>query len=130
MLASLPSTSPAWMPLMTSTTGSPARRASSGVFTPCADITTSGSSRPPALLPVVFAAAPPAAQRNCHKSSQADGVGPDGELHYPQVCTASTTPAVVAAPARRAAPAPVATGPLAALRPDAPEPCRDYARDR
>ena len=33
-------------------------------------------------------------------------------------------------PARRAAPAPVATGPFAALRPDTPEPCREYARDR
>ena len=50
-LASLPSTSPAWMPLMISTTGRPARRASSGVFTPCADSTTSGSSRPPGLVP-------------------------------------------------------------------------------
>jgi len=86
-----------------------------------------------ALVFALLAACAPAAHRNCHKSPQADGVGPDGELHYPEVCTASTTPAApapAAAPARRAAPVPVATGPLAALRPDAPEPCREYARDR
>ena len=82
------------------------------------------------MLLALVAACAPAAQRNCHKSSQADGVGPDGELHYPEVCTASTTPAQVAPAVRRAGPAQVATGPLAALRPDAPEPCRDYARDR
>ena len=78
----------------------------------------------------LFAACAPASNRNCHKSSKADGVGPDGELHYPEVCTASTTPAAVAPGPRRAAPAVVATGPLAALRPDTPEPCREYARDR
>jgi hypothetical protein len=71
--------------------------------------------------------------RECHKSTHADGVGPDGELHYPEVCSTATTPAsptVAQAPARKAAPAPVATGPLAALRPDAPEPCREYAHDK
>jgi len=81
------------------------------------------------LFVALIAACVPNAQRNCHKSTQADGVGPDGELHYPEVCTAETTPAPAAAPARHAAPV-VATGPLATLRPDAPEPCRDYARDR
>lgn len=82
------------------------------------------------IVLALTAACAPTANRNCHKSSRADGVGPDGELHYPDVCTASTTPAAVVPPARRAAPAPVATGPLAALRPDTPEPCREYARDR
>src|SRR5215831_11471759 len=50
-LDSLPSTSPAWIPLMISTTGRPRRRASSGVRTPCADSTHSGRSRPPGLVP-------------------------------------------------------------------------------
>ena len=50
-LASLPSTSPAWMPLITSTTGMPRARDSAGVRTPCADMTTSGSSRPCGLVP-------------------------------------------------------------------------------
>ncbi len=76
----------------------------------------------------LIAACAPTAQRQCHKSSKADGVGPDGELHYPEVCTAQTTPP----PAHVAAPKQVAHAPtkLDALRPDAPEPCRDYARDR
>jgi hypothetical protein len=76
----------------------------------------------------LIGACAPTAQRQCHKSSKADGVLPNGELHYPDVCTAETTPP----PARVAPPTQVAHTPtkLDALRPDAPEPCRDYARDR
>jgi hypothetical protein len=79
---------------------------------------------------VLITACAPTSQRQCHKSSKPDGVGPDGELHYPEVCTAQTTPPP--APARVAKPTAVAHAPtpLDALRPDAPEPCRDYARDR
>ncbi|MBV8760370.1 MAG: hypothetical protein JO257_23965 [Deltaproteobacteria bacterium] len=80
----------------------------------------------------LISACAPTAQRQCHKSSKADGVGPDGELHYPEVCTAQTTPPPATRPA---APPAVAKTPhtptkLDALRPDTPEPCRDYARDR
>lgn len=78
----------------------------------------------------LIGACAPAAQRQCHKSSKADGVLPNGELHYPDVCTAETTPPPP--PAHVAAPKQVAHAPtkLDALRPDTPEPCRDYARDR
>ena len=78
----------------------------------------------------LISACAPSAQRQCHKSSKADGVGPDGELHYPEVCTAQTTPPPVAAAAPAKKPAPHAPTKLDALRPDTPEPCRDYARDR
>jgi len=76
----------------------------------------------------LIGACAPTAQRQCHKSSKADGVLPNGELHYPDVCTAETTPV----PVHTAAPKQVAHAPtkLDALRPDTPEPCRDYARDR
>ena len=73
------------------------------------------------------ACAPTQSHRNCHPSTRADSVGPDGELHYPEVCTASTTPAkpVVAPPATD----PVSQA-LARLRPEAPDPCREYTREQ
>jgi hypothetical protein len=80
------------------------------------------------LLAFVLAAcASTAPHRQCHKSDHADGVGPDGELHYPEVCTAQTTPAP-----RHAAPAPVAERDpvLARLRPETPDPCREYTREQ
>jgi hypothetical protein len=77
------------------------------------------------------ACAPTPATKNCHTSTQADGVDANGNLHYPEVCTASTTPARVVTPP--AAPPP-ATDPvsqaLARLRPDAPDPCREYTREQ
>lgn len=70
---------------------------------------------------LALAACSPSMHRDCHPSPHADGVTPDGELHYPEICTASTTPA-----------APVALDPLsralAGLRVDTPDPCRQYAR--
>jgi hypothetical protein len=60
--------------------------------------------------------------RDCHRSSRPDSVGTDGELHYPEVCTASTLPAAPLPP-DPAAPA------LAKLRPDTPDPCRQYVRE-
>ena len=83
---------------------------------------------------LALAACAPSQTRNCHKSTQADGVGRDGELHYPEVCTASTTPARTTTPpppAARPAPAgdPVSQA-LARLRPDTPDPCREYTREQ
>ena len=72
------------------------------------------------LLAFVLAAcASTTPHRQCHTSNKADSVGPDGELHYPQVCTAQTTPA----------PAPVDPV-LARLRPETPDPCREYTREQ
>ena len=84
----------------------------------------------PLALAAALAACSNAGVRNCHRAARADGVGPDGELHYPEVCTASTTPAATpAAPV-----APVASDPisqaLAHLRVETPDPCRQYARAR
>lgn len=76
------------------------------------------------LLVFVLAACASTPHRQCHKSSQADGVGPDGELHYPEVCTAQTTPA------RARTPAPPADPVLARLRPETPDPCREYTREQ
>jgi hypothetical protein len=74
------------------------------------------------LLAFVLAAcASTAPHRQCHKSDKADGVGPDGELHYPEVCTAQTTPA---------RPAPPVDPVLARLRPETPDPCREYTREQ
>ena len=83
---------------------------------------------------LALAACAPTQTRNCHRSTQADGVGRDGELHYPEVCTASTTPARTTTPpppAARRAPAgdPVSQA-LARLRPDTPDPCREYTREQ
>ena len=66
--------------------------------------------------------------RDCHRAARPDGVGPDGELHYPEVCAASTTPA---APAVEQAPvsSDPSTRALAGLRPETPDPCRQYARE-
>jgi hypothetical protein len=79
---------------------------------------------------LALCACAPSQTKNCHKSTEADGVGRDGELHYPEVCTASTTPARTVTPK----PAPVANDPvsqaLAHLRPDAPDPCREYTREQ
>jgi len=74
------------------------------------------------------ACAPTQSHRNCHKSTQPDGVGADGELHYPDVCTASTMPAAHPAPPPPAHDA--VSQALAKLRPDAPDPCRQYTRDQ
>ncbi len=52
-MASLPSISPAWMPLWMRITGLPSRRAASGVKAPSAERTTSGSGRPAAEAPKV-----------------------------------------------------------------------------
>jgi hypothetical protein len=72
------------------------------------------------LLAFVLAAcASSTPHRQCHTSNKADSVGPDGELHYPQVCTAQTTPT----------PAPVDPV-LARLRPETPDPCREYTREQ
>jgi hypothetical protein len=82
-------------------------------------------------MTLAFAACAPTPHKNCHKSAHADGVDANGELHYPEVCTASTTPARVAPPP---AARPVASDPtsqaLAQLRPEAPEPCREYTREQ
>jgi hypothetical protein len=76
---------------------------------------------------LALAACSPTSHPNCHKSTEPDDVGSDGELHYPEVCTTSTTPA------RTVTSTPVATDPvsqaLAQLRPDAPDPCREYTRE-
>lgn len=68
---------------------------------------------------------------SCHKSTRPDGVGADGELHYPEVCTAGTTPArTTPAPAPAAAAHDPVSQALARLRPDAPDPCREYTREQ
>ena len=81
---------------------------------------------------IALAACAPTQSRNCHKSSQADGVDANGDLHYPEVCTASTTPARVTSPPPVVAPP--ASDPtsqaLAHLRPDTPDPCREYTREQ
>ena len=70
---------------------------------------------------LALAACSPSMTPDCHRSPHADGVTADGDLHYPEICSASTTPAV-----------PVALDPvsqaLAGLRVDTPDPCRQYAR--
>jgi hypothetical protein len=72
------------------------------------------------LLTFVLAAcASTAPHRQCHKSDKADSVGSDGELHYPEVCTAQTTP-----------PPPPTDPVLARLRPETPDPCRQYTLDQ
>ena len=80
----------------------------------------------PLVLATALAGCSNAGLRNCHRAAQADGVDANGDLHYPEVCTASTTPA--------ATPAPVANDPisqaLAHLRVETPDPCREYARAR
>jgi hypothetical protein len=73
---------------------------------------------------VLAACASTAPTRQCHKSARADGVGPDGELHYPEVCTAQTTPV------RAHTPPPPAHPVLARLRPETPDPCREYTREQ
>jgi hypothetical protein len=76
------------------------------------------------LLAFVLAACASTAHNpQCHKSNRADGVGPDGELHYPEVCTAQTTPA-------RTTPPPPVDPVLARLRPETPDPCREYTREQ
>jgi hypothetical protein len=50
-LASLPSTSPAWIPFRISTTGRPLRCAACGLPTPRADRISSGIPRPSGLRP-------------------------------------------------------------------------------
>ncbi len=75
-----------------------------------------------------LAACAPTQPSNCHKSTHADGVGADGELHYPEVCTAGTTPARTT-PAPPVAHDPVSQA-LARLSPEAPDPCRQYTREQ
>lgn len=89
-----------------------------------------------ALVALALAACAPTQTKNCHRSTQADGVGRDGELHYPEVCSASTTPARTTAP-RTTTPPPAAapagdpvSQALARLRPDTPDPCREYTREQ
>lgn len=72
------------------------------------------------LALVLAACASTAPHRQCHPSARADGVDDRGELHYPEVCTAQTTPT----------PPPPADPVLARLRPEAPDPCRQYTREQ
>ena len=80
---------------------------------------------------LALAACAPTQTKNCHKSSQADGVDANGDLHYPEVCTASTTPArVTPPPAAQPAAADPTSQALAHLRADTPDPCREYTREQ
>ena len=76
---------------------------------------------------LAMAACAGGSHRDCHPAARPDGVGADGELHYPEVCAASTTPAapVVAQPVSLDP----STRALAGLRPETPDPCRQYARE-
>jgi len=81
------------------------------------------------LAAALAACAPTTTPKSCHKSTQADGVDANGDLHYPEVCTASTTPARVITPAPAPATDPVSQA-LTRLRPDTPDPCREYTREQ